>query len=111
MSQPCQRCALILSLAWVLLALAGSSAQTRTDKNFGRPHIDAVTGDVKVLEDAKVVDFGKVIYRGKIDVNPTLKRIREGRKTRHRNDGVIFFNKEGKLPKQKDREYYREFVL
>jgi len=104
-------CALILTLAWALLALAGASAQVKTEKKFGRPHIDAVKGDVKVLDNVKIIDFGKVVYKGRLDLNPTLKRIREGKATRHRNDGTFFLNKEGRLPRQKDREYYREFVV
>jgi filamentous hemagglutinin len=109
MSELRRRFASILTLAWAVLVLPGASAQK--DSDFGRPHIDAVKGDVKVLTDARVVDFGKVIYKGKIDLNPTLKRIREGKSARHRNDGAIFLNREGKLPKKRDREYYREFVL
>ena len=104
-------CAPILALAWLLGALAGTSAQVKIDKKFGRPHIDAVSGDVKVLTDARIVDFGKVVYRGRLDLNPTLKRIREGKASRHRNDGTNFLNREGRLARKSDREYYREFVV
>jgi filamentous hemagglutinin len=111
MSVPRRRFPIPLALAWALLGLAGAGAQEKSGKAFGRPHIDAVKGEVKVLKDAEVVDFGKVVYKGRIDLNPTLKRIREGQALRHRNDGAIFLNKEGKLPRHKDREYYREFVV
>jgi hypothetical protein len=110
MSKP-RLCAALLSLAWALLAPAAAPGEGKPYKTFGRPHIDAVTGEAKVLSDARVVDFGKVVYQGRIDVNPTLKRIREGKRLEHRNDGTIFRNREGKLPRHKDRDYYREFVM
>jgi hypothetical protein len=97
---------LLLALAFAALP---AGACGKPDKNFGRPHIDAVKGKVKRFE-GKVVNFGKVVYKGTIDVNPTLERIRAGKKLKHRNDGAFFLNREGKLPRQKDREYYREFV-
>jgi filamentous hemagglutinin len=93
-----------------LVAFSAASADVKTDKNFGRPHIDAVSGPVKELPDAKVVDFGKVIYQGPINVSPTLERIRKGERLEHRNDGSFFHNREKRLPVHKDREYYREFV-
>ena len=77
---------------------------------FGRPQIDAVDGPAKIIAPAKVVHFGRTIFEGKIDVNPTLDRIRAGDSLNHANDGAVFRNFEGRLPKQKDREYYREFV-
>lgn len=40
----------------------------------------------------------------------TLERISKGEKHPHRNDGSIFYNREGKLPQKADREYYREYV-
>jgi filamentous hemagglutinin len=101
---------LVLTLA-AAVVLAGACAQAQPDTTFGRPHIDAVKGSAKVLSSAKVVNFGKVIYQGTIDVNPTLNRIRAGKGLNHKNDGAIFLNKEGLLPKNADKEYYREFVL
>jgi len=47
---------------------------------------------------------------GKIeDLTPTLERIRTGTKYPHRNDGSVFRNSEGVLPK-KGEGYYREYV-
>ena len=43
------------------------------------------------------------------DLKPTLDRIASGGKFPHRNDGSIFKNMEGLLPKQ-NAGYYREFV-
>jgi filamentous hemagglutinin len=110
-----QRLARVVGLVAVLLtvaafAAAGAVAQDKAKPTFGRPQIDAVTGPVKVLDDARVIDFGKVIYKGKIDLNPTLDRIRAGKHLKHNNDGAIFQNREEKLPHHKDRDYYREFV-
>ena len=86
--------------------LAAQSPRT----GFGRPHITAVKGPVKIIARAQVKNFGKTIYRGRIDINPTLKRIRAGRRLRHRNDGAYFQNRERRLPRKTDRKYYREFV-
>jgi filamentous hemagglutinin len=102
---------LLTLLASALLASAGPAGEPRGSNTFGRPHIAAVTTPAKVLDDVKVVDFGKVVYRGKLDVNPTLERIRKGKKLEHRNDGSFFGNRERLLPVQRDREYYREFVV
>ncbi len=110
MSQPPRLAgALVLALFAFSGALAGGKVE-RAGKTFGRPHIDAVPGEVKELTGARVIDFGEVVYKGKVDLNPTLKRIRSGKALKHRNDGAIFLNKEGRLPRQKDRDYYREFV-
>ena len=43
------------------------------------------------------------------DLQPTINRIISGGKFPHRNDGSIFMNKEGLLPKRASG-YYREFV-
>jgi filamentous hemagglutinin len=43
------------------------------------------------------------------DLQPTLNRIASGGKFPHRNDGAIFKNLEGLLPKQ-NTGFYREFV-
>jgi hypothetical protein len=109
MSKPQRLCALIVALAFASALCPPARGEVRKDPNFGQPQIKAVTGSVKVFE-GKVVDFGKVVHKGKIDINPTLKRIRAGKKLAHRNDGTNFFNKEGRLPRKKDRAYYREFV-
>ncbi len=47
--------------------------------------------------------------KGLTDLKPTLNRISSGGKFPHRNDGSIFKNFEGLLPKQKTG-FYREFV-
>ncbi|MBT0813064.1 hypothetical protein KIH41_17380 [Litoribacter ruber] len=47
--------------------------------------------------------------KGLTDLKPTLNRISSGSKFPHRNDGSIFKNFEGLLPKQQ-AGFYREFV-
>ena len=76
---------------------------------FGRPQIDLVKLPVPVLQEVAIVNYGSVIYRGKIDLNPELNRIRDGVQLRHRNDGAFFQNREGLLPAAA-RNSYREFV-
>ena len=91
----------------ILMMVGVASAQSPT---FGRPQIDRVKLPVPILKEVAIVDYGKEIYRGKIDVNPELKRIREGRQLHHRNDGAFFQNREGLLPAA-PRDTYREFVF
>ncbi len=52
---------------------------------------------------------GKVIFRGTVDVGPTLQRIERGEKLRFPNDGSVFENRERRLPK-KSTGHYREYV-
>ncbi|WP_068469970.1 RHS repeat-associated core domain-containing protein, partial [Candidatus Protochlamydia phocaeensis] len=49
------------------------------------------------------------VYRGWVDLRQTIERIKNGLKLSFRNDGSIFKNREGLLPK-KDINYYQEFV-
>lgn len=55
-------------------------------------------------------ESGKVIYRGPIDLQPTLERIAAGKKLRFSHDGTTFQNREGRLPRQ-GAGYYREWVV
>nr|MDH4387730.1 ribonuclease domain-containing protein [Fimbriimonas sp.] len=77
---------------------------------FGQPQIGAVKGTLRILPRVQVINFGTVIYDGRMDVNPTINRIRAGVKLPHNNDGSIFTNRERKLPVSSDSSYYREFV-
>lgn len=71
---------------------------------------DGSTAEVGVVADATVVSFGRVVYRGPIDLRPTLARIaRGGRIARFRDDGIVFGNRERRLP-DKPSGYYREWV-
>jgi ribonuclease T1 len=54
---------------------------------------------------------GRVVYRGDVDLAPVLARIERGERDSHRNDGSIHRNREGRLPRQADQDYYREYVV
>ncbi len=53
---------------------------------------------------------GAVVFKGEIDLTPTLKRIQKGESFPHRNDGAAFGNRERRLP-QKPPGYYTEYVV
>jgi len=53
---------------------------------------------------------GRTIYRGEIDLAPTLERIAAGRRWRFPNDGSTFQNRENRLPRRPPG-YYREWVV
>ena len=52
---------------------------------------------------------GNVVFKGTIDLTPTLDRIERGEGNRHRNDGTTFQNREARLPR-KPGGYYKEYV-
>jgi guanyl-specific ribonuclease Sa len=52
---------------------------------------------------------GRIIFHGDIDVGPTLDRIRRDERLSFSHDGIVFQNRERRLP-QKPTGYYREFV-
>ena len=52
---------------------------------------------------------GRVVYKGTVDLKPTLDRIERGEANRHRNDGAQFQNRENRLPR-KPSGYYKEYV-
>lgn len=53
---------------------------------------------------------GRTIYSGDVDLRPTLDRIERGKRLRFPNDGVVFENRERRLP-AKPSGYYHEYVL
>ena len=61
------------------------------------------------LENQTIRDFGRVVFKGTIDLQPTLDRIARGERNTHRNDGSTFGNRERQLP-QKPQGYYTEYV-
>ncbi len=53
---------------------------------------------------------GNVVYKGDVDLTDSLRRIDAGDQIeRFRNDGVVFQNREGRLPKRPGG-YYHEWV-
>ena len=67
--------------------------------------------DPFILRDVRIYDLsGRLAYRGDVTLKPTLDRIDQGIRDSHRNDGAVFGNFEGRLPR-KSRGYYHEYVL
>ncbi len=52
---------------------------------------------------------GRVIFRGDVDVGPTLARINHDKRLSFSHDGIVFQNRERRLPR-KPPGYYHEFV-
>ena len=52
---------------------------------------------------------GSVVYRGEVNLEPTIQRIRAGQNYPYYNDGAVFRNDKNLLPKM-GRGYYREYV-
>ena len=52
---------------------------------------------------------GNVVFRGDVNVGHTLARIKRDERLRFPNDGIVFQNRERRLP-QKPTGYYHEFV-
>jgi ribonuclease T1 len=68
-------------------------------------------GAATVVRDVTVRDLdGRVAYRGDVDLAPALARIEAGERDAHRNDGGVFGNREGLLPRR-EQGYYREYVV
>jgi len=62
------------------------------------------------IENQSIRDLnGKIVFNGTIDLKPTIDRISRGESNRHRNDGTLFQNREGRLPR-KPSGYYKEYV-
>lgn len=68
------------------------------------------TAPSRLVPDVRVVSHGKVVFSGTMELGPTLDRIARGEKYPHRNDGSVFGNREGRLPK-KPKGWYREYVV
>jgi filamentous hemagglutinin len=93
-----------------------SSASTDVnDKSVSKPgpesnakHSDGI--DEYIVHNVQIKnEAGRVIYRGDIDLKPTLDRIERGKRLRFSHDGIVFENREKRLP-AKPAGYYREFV-
>jgi len=62
------------------------------------------------IRDQKIFNqLGDEVFRGDIDVRPTLERIRNGKRLQFPNDGSVFQNRERRL-KEQPASYYREYV-
>ncbi len=82
------------------------SQDSRNESRSNRNESDPRT----TIRNATIRDQdGDVVFRGDIDLAPTLKRIDSGERLRFSNDGSTFQNREGRLPRQPPG-YYREWV-
>lgn len=75
------------------------------------PRPPSPTADPLVIDGLSLRDAsGRTIYRGQIDLAPTIERIAAGRRLRFPNDGTTFQNRENRLPRRPPG-YYREWVV
>ncbi len=75
------------------------------------PRRGGPSGDGLVIEGLSLRNAdGRTIYRGAIDLAPTLERIAAGKRLRFPNDGATFQNRERRLP-GRPAGYYREWVV
>ena len=75
------------------------------------PRAPPTAADPLVIDGLSLRDSsGRTIYRGQIDLAPTMERIAAGRRLRFPNDGTTFQNRENRLPRRPPG-YYREWVV
>lgn len=75
------------------------------------PRAPPTAADPLVIDGLSLRDSsGRTIYRGQIDLTPTMERIAAGRRLRFPNDGTTFQNRENRLPRRPPG-YYREWVV
>jgi len=101
-------------LAWMALENPGlfePSSDGAGASSVQSPESSGSGTSAPVIRDVVVRDLdGRVAWRGDMDLGSSIARIERGDRDRHRNDGAIFQNREGRLP-SKPRGYYREFVV
>jgi hypothetical protein len=85
---------------------AGPSGRSNGGRRGAAPAGDGLVIEGLALRDAD----GRTIYRGRIDLAPTLERIAAGKRLRFPNDGATFQNRERRLP-GRPAGHYREWVV
>ena len=98
--------------SFALVALLGLAiAGWRVGDAPVEPPAEPAAKTLHVVEGVVVRTHGRVVGQAPrdVDVGPTLARIERGEAHPHKNDGAVFGNYEGRLPK-KPRGYYREYV-
>jgi ribonuclease T1 len=76
-----------------------------------KPSATSSSSDPLVVRNVTLRDEDRrEIYRGDIDLRPTLERIAADKRLRFSHDGTTFQNREGRLPR-KPAGYYREWVV
>ncbi|PIS02509.1 MAG: hypothetical protein COT85_04915 [Chlamydiae bacterium CG10_big_fil_rev_8_21_14_0_10_42_34] len=71
--------------------------------------LDVLRGNIKEIKKGLSFFRNQRHVESIVDLSSTIERIQKGIKFPHRNDGTIFKNREGLLPK-KHSSYYREYV-
>jgi ribonuclease T1 len=80
------------------------------EKSAGAREQNSGRDDALLIRNVRVFDEDRrVVYRGDVDLAPTLKRIESGKRLRFSHDGIVFENRERRLP-AKPSGYYREYV-
>jgi guanyl-specific ribonuclease Sa len=75
-----------------------------------RPRAQGPRGPPKQeLPRITVLNYGRPVFRGTVDLRASVERILAGERHAHRNDGSVFRNRERRLPRR-PRGYYREYV-
>jgi len=96
-------------------ATATATPQRKVTATPSKPKRATPTVQAKnpyLIRNVKIYDLdGNLAYRGDIDLKPTLDRIAKGIEDPHPNDGAVFTNRERRLPRQSDRNYYHEYVI
>jgi filamentous hemagglutinin len=91
-------------------APATQSSPTQPSSTTPVPDTDSQDSSL-IMQDVQVYDLnGDLAYEGDMDLAPVLDRIDRGESDPHDNDGSVFGNYEGLLPK-KPKGYYREYVV
>ncbi len=89
---------------------AANAKEATRDSNPEQSKSPSAPAPTTVIKNVTIKDqSGKIVYRGSIDLQPTLDRIAAGKKLSFRNDGIVFQNREGRLPK-KESGFYHEWV-
>jgi ribonuclease T1 len=117
---PILRIATVLVMAvvvWFLKSQPNTAASTQTNPDrttqiqTNSSQTTATSSSLIVKNQTIYGLDGRIAYQGDIDLRPVFDRIQNGQRDNHRNDGVVHRNREGKLPRQSDPEYYREYVV
>jgi ribonuclease T1 len=91
-----------------------SSTQSNTQTNqpsSSSSSQDTSQSDSLVMQNVQIYDLnGDLAYEGDVDLTPVFDRIERGESDSHNNDGSVFGNYEGLLPK-KSKGYYHEYVV
>ena len=86
------------------------SSRGRVQESTAEPRRDRDGDATFIARDVRITnENGRVIFRGDVDVGPTLDRIDRGQRLRFSHDGIVFQNREKRLP-IKPSGYYREFI-